>query len=867
MPTTAGWSSVTFGNNRYVAVTRGIGSDIEDSNIAAYSLNGSTWTQVTLPKEEAWLSINYSQGVFYAVSPSRTSISSPDGILWSIIDLDIGTVEVTATSKDIIGTFTNRTLPVNGYWNDVLWNGQEFIAVGNNNVDTGYIVASSDGVSWTSRTVSSAGGFDFVSISYNGVDKYITLIFNSRNLLTSTNGITWTLQNNNGVDNFPAARTWTDSVYGGDKFVAIANVGPNPVFYSTDAETWIQGTISTGAWSSIAYGDIGGTGYFVALASGSSNVAYSTDGITWTTVANLPSASPWSSVTYEDGKFVAIAGDEGTATTVAAYSTDAINWTAATLPGAAANWIKVVYGGGTYMAFAYASNRTAVSLDGISWNNGPTISSGLWNTAAYGSTGTVDNGKFVALRTNNSNVSAEIDYILDTNFITTTDSSVLSVGDIVEFQSDIFGDLASNTMYFVKSIPNSTSFTVSLTQNGTTAVLATGAGIAFGELSKFHTSVAAGNPNGNNIWVALASSAGSSLGLGRSINVKQGVRAAARAYVTDDRLAEIWITEPGSNYQSLPSMSITDPNNIGNDATFVVRVGNGVLSNPTFNNRGVGYVASSVTLIGDGVANRFQEGTIVAVRGLTGIPQPGSNIVINGIDDVFYRIVTVTNLTGNSPGPYTALLQLSPAIGNLESPEHLTDVTIRRRYSQVRLTGHDFLDIGTGNKELTNYPGIPLQAPNPANETVDIEGGRVFYTSTDQDGNFRVGGLFNVEQATGIATLNADAFNIAGLQELQLGSVALGGSGAVITEFSTDPFFTADSDNIIPTQRAIKAYITSQIGGGQSEINVNTLIAGTIFIAGNSITTTTGARININTKVNFLGGVDGSPVALNYFLR
>jgi hypothetical protein len=143
----------------------------------------------------------------------------------------------------------------------------------------------------------------------------------------------------------------------------------------------------------------------------------------------------------------------------------------------------------------------------------------------------------------------------------------------------------------------------------------------------------------------------------------------------------------------------------------------------------------------------------------------------------------------------------------------------------------------------------------------------VFYTSTDQDGNFRVGGLFNVEQATGIATLNADAFNIAGLQELQLGSVALGGSGAVITEFSTDPFFTADSDNIVPTQRAIKAYITSQIGGGQSEINVNTLTAGTIFIAGNSITTTTGARININTKVNFLGGIDGSPVALNYFLR
>jgi hypothetical protein len=114
--------------------------------------------------------------------------------------------------------------------------------------------------------------------------------------------------------------------------------------------------------------------------------------------------------------------------------------------------------------------------------------------------------------------------------------------------------------------------------------------------------------------------------------------------------------------------------------------------------------------------------------------------------------------------------------------------------------------------------------------------------------------------------LNADAFNIAGLQELQLGSVALGGQGATITEFSTDPFFTADSDSVVPTQRAIKAYITSQIGGGESSLNVNTLTAGIIYIAGSTISTTTNAQININTKMNFTGGVTGAPLALNYFL-
>jgi hypothetical protein len=184
----------------------------------------------------------------------------------------------------------------------------------------------------------------------------------------------------------------------------------------------------------------------------------------------------------------------------------------------------------------------------------------------------------------------------------------------------------------------------------------------------------------------------------------------------------------------------------------------------------------------------------------------------------------------------------------------------------VRLTGHDFLDVGTGNFTNTNYPGIPLVAADPDKETVNNNGGRVFYTSTDQDGNFRVGRLFNVEQATGVATLNANAFSISGLQELQLGAVSLGGTGAVITEFSTDGTFTANSDNIVPTQKAIKTYIQSQIGGGIGELNVNSITAGQIQISANQITTTTGNQINILQKINFTGGVKGAPVALNYFL-
>lgn len=340
--------------------------------------------------------------------------------------------------------------------------------------------------------------------------------------------------------------------------------------------------------------------------------------------------------------------------------------------------------------------------------------------------------------------------------------------------------------------------------------------------------------------------------------------AKARAVVEDGKIIQILLFDPGAGYATVPNMTIFDPNNTV-EAPFTVRIGDGVLSQPTWLNRGVNFDSASATVSGDGYADDYQPGNNIQVKELSDIPKPGANITFNDIADKFYKIVTVRGLSG--AGPYSALIQLSPEIGIEEAPEHETSTEIRFRYSQVRLTGHDYLDIGTGNFEETNYPDDPLYEPDAGKEVVESGGGRVFYTSTDQDGNFRVGRLFNVEQATGKATLNADAFNISGLQELQLGSVELGGTGSVITEFSTDGTFTANSDNVIPTQKAIKTYITSQIGGGSGELNVNNITAGTVYISGNTISTTTGGQINITKTVNYTGGIAGDPVALNYFLH
>ena len=60
------------------------------------------------------------------------------------------------------------------------------------------------------------------------------------------------------------------------------------------------------------------------------------------------------------------------------------------------------------------------------------------------------------------------------------------------------------------------------------------------------------------------------------------------------------------------------------------------------------------------------------------------------------------------------------------------------------LSAHNFMYIGAG-KDFTNDSSLA----NQANEVVETNGGRVFYSSTDQKGDFRVGEVFLVDQETG----------------------------------------------------------------------------------------------------------------------
>ncbi len=224
---------------------------------------------------------------------------------------------------------------------------------------------------------------------------------------------------------------------------------------------------------------------------------------------------------------------------------------------------------------------------------------------------------------------------------------------------------------------------------------------------------------------------------------------------------------------------------------------------------------------GIGVAG--QKGFIVVVSGLTAEPRAGGSISLAG-DAVSYVIQSVSEYTapgtGYKPAGF-AIIVLTNEKGT--SSAESTAATIRYKYSKVRLTGHDFLSIGTGGLATTNHPNEPSQAASQADEVIEIFPGRVFYVSTDQDGNFRVGEYFRVDQATGTATLNANAFNLAGLSSLRLGSIGAQ-LGATINEFSTDETLSGASNTAVPTEFAVKTYVDSK-GSETYLLNLATSVA------------------------------------------
>ena len=211
-------------------------------------------------------------------------------------------------------------------------------------------------------------------------------------------------------------------------------------------------------------------------------------------------------------------------------------------------------------------------------------------------------------------------------------------------------------------------------------------------------------------------------------------------------------------------------------------------------------------------------GKKLLLKGITDAPRvlPSSALrfIGAGIDDQVFRILNVERFTVSEPDQD---YDIQEHLVNLRIPTNLTNdvtTTVTTRISTMRATGHDFLNIGFGNFADSNYPnnifGAPVGKPDfstdQADEAVEVGSGRTFFVSTDQDGNFRVGDFFRVNQGDGSVELNAN-IGLTNVDSLKFTK------GTSIDEFSTDKKFQGKSDDAVPTENTISTYINSAIIG------------------------------------------------------
>jgi len=670
--------------------------------------------------------------------------------------------------------------------------------------------------------------------------------------------------------------TGEDNEAASGRFVVVST-GGTAALYSEDGTTWTDFNMPTsGNWKCLAAGRVTypslGNHIFVAIRTGSSVAASSLNGIAWTTRA-MPASRAWKSCIYGGGLFLAVATDSNSA----AYSLNGTSWTTTVLPGFGDStlnqWVDVAYGKNTYVVLANSGNNVMVgsynsTLNTWSWTGHimdiiADSSAKDWVSIAYG------NDRFVAISS-----TGEVAYSFDgVTWLPATmpsqDGSTAHNWKKIRYAQGVFfavGDTGGRTV-FADTIAVPTDYAATSFDGivWTSRTLAS---------SKEWVSVAFGNPYVDSrdsttgkrtpMWIAIDNT--------EIFNkIQTGARALGRVTLSSGIIRSIKMWDPGSGYTEGPSCTLVDPNN-SSDAVIESRTGDGVLAQPGWLNRGLGYRTTStiVTINGNGYADVTPSGKFFVMNDLDAYPGPGASLTIGNLPD-FYTLVAIEPIGPTDRG-LAARVRVSPEIKVRDNLQHLTPITIRTQFSQCRITGHDFLDIGTGNFEETNYPELysGFYTPAPENEVVELNRGRVFYTSTDQSGNFRAGELFAVEQATGIVTISADFFDLGGLSELRLGGIRVGGTGAVVREFSTDPLFIADSNNIVPTQRAIRAYLAGRLSVGGSEIAVGSFIAGTILVGPDRFNNTAGLRIIVPVRAEFdqaSSGISGSMLAQTMFYK
>jgi hypothetical protein len=255
------------------------------SNKSAASIDGTTWTQGTLPASATWGDVAWNGTVFCAINGSNQSVTSTDGLTWSSTHAvpanyalaSDGTIfcavsQSTAAAISSDGqTWVSHNLPSSNSAADIVWNGNVFCVSGAN-----YAFTSPDGITWTSNSIT--GWINLLAAKGSVLCGYTAV--NNQVAVSTDNGVTWTTHAIPTLDPY----AWSGIAASDSVFCIISDDGQNTgasdvVATSPDGVTWTQHTMpSADSWYRIAWdGNV-----FCAIANFGTKVATSPDGITWT---------------------------------------------------------------------------------------------------------------------------------------------------------------------------------------------------------------------------------------------------------------------------------------------------------------------------------------------------------------------------------------------------------------------------------------------------------------------------------------------------------------------------------------------------------------------------------------------------------
>jgi hypothetical protein len=209
------------------------------------------------------------------------------------------------------------------------------------------------------------------------------------------------------------------------------------------------------------------------------------------------------------------------------------------------------------------------------------------------------------------------------------------------------------------------------------------------------------------------------------------------------------ISNGGSGYTLPPRVTIdspTGPNGIRAEAVSTID--------------GSGKV-SSIDIISTGSQYRISDSPTVTID-----PPSGPGTTATASLEFYPLYYTIESATLPNSGISTITLNT-----NLNNNVSLGTTVYFSRLSLQIVSSHSFEWVGSGNDINKAKPALG-GVVNQENEVVKLNGGEVFYTSTDQAGNFRIGDDFVINQLTG--TVTGRSFNQSILNNVTPLIIALG---------------------------------------------------------------------------------------------